>query len=219
MICRNHLEISEGVRRCSRCEATFCRDCLVDIDGSPYCAICKTEQLLDMRSGVSPPIDLASIRRRFVAICLDILIIGIPVGAVYSIIAGAARTFGRDMAFGPDSPLSWITTILLVIYQARMLQAGGQTLGKKALNVKVVRLDGSDISKGQAWVREVSRPLLGLLCLINYVPAFTTKDRRCIHDMLARTVVVNWNPDSLRIRSFATTDRPSPSSPPSHPLG
>jgi len=203
MICRNHVELSEGVRRCSRCEAAFCRDCLVDIDGSPYCATCKTEKLLDMRSGVSAPIALASIRRRFAAVCLDMLIVGIPVGAVYSIISGAARVFGRNMADGPDSPLSWITTILLVVYQARMLQAGGQTLGKKALSVKVVRLDGGPISKEQAWAREVSRLFLGLLCLIDYVPAFATKDRRSIHDMLARTVVVNLNS----------------SSPPPHPLG
>ena len=52
MICRNHVDVSEGIRRCGRCGATFCRDCLVDIGGVPYCATCKTEQLLDARSGV-----------------------------------------------------------------------------------------------------------------------------------------------------------------------
>jgi uncharacterized RDD family membrane protein YckC len=218
MICRNHAEVSEGARCCSRCKATFCRDCLVDIGGSPYCAPCKTEQLLDVRSGVTPPIDLASIGRRFVAIFLDTLIIVIPMGIFDSAISGATLTVGWH-TYSYTSPLYWITTAISVIYQASMLQAHGQTLGKKALNVKVVRLDGSDISKEQAWVREVSRPVLALLCFVDYLPTFVTKGRRSIHDMLARTVVVNWNPDSLRFRSLtATTDSPSPSSPPPHPL-
>jgi len=52
MICRNHVDVSAGVRRCSRCGVTFCSDCLVDIQGKPYCATCKGEQLLDVRSGV-----------------------------------------------------------------------------------------------------------------------------------------------------------------------
>ena len=54
MICRNHLDVEEGVRRCARCEQAFCGDCLVDIQGRPFCADCKAERLLDVRSGVDP---------------------------------------------------------------------------------------------------------------------------------------------------------------------
>jgi uncharacterized RDD family membrane protein YckC len=61
------------------------------------------------------------------------------------------------------------------------------------LKVKVVRPDGSDISGGQAWGREVSRAFLGFLYILDYLPALFTKDRRTIHDMLANTRVVNWN--------------------------
>ena len=75
MICRNHVDVSEGVRRCSRCGSTFCRDCLVEIGGAPYCATCKTEQLLDVRSGVSGPLDLAPIGRRIWAYLADVFIL------------------------------------------------------------------------------------------------------------------------------------------------
>src|SRR5258707_11869269 len=51
--CRNHWDVVEGLRQCSRCGQTFCRDCLVDINGFAYCASCKNEQLLDVRSGVT----------------------------------------------------------------------------------------------------------------------------------------------------------------------
>ena len=74
MICRNHVDVSAGVRRCSRCGGTFCGDCLVDISGKPYCATCKTEQLLDVRSGVDVGVlDYASVPRRFVAQMIDVV--------------------------------------------------------------------------------------------------------------------------------------------------
>ena len=72
MICRNHVDVSEGIRRCARCGAPFCSNCLVDISGKPYCATCKTEQILDVRSGVERGVlDLASIGRRFGASFVD----------------------------------------------------------------------------------------------------------------------------------------------------
>ena len=83
MICRNHVDVSAGVRRCSRCGVTFCKDCLVDIGGQPYCATCKGEQLLDVRSGVDRTnLEFAGIGRRFAAQLLDGLVIGVPVGII-----------------------------------------------------------------------------------------------------------------------------------------
>lgn len=188
MICRNHVDVSEGVRRCSRCGATFCRDCLVEIGGLSYCATCKTEQLLDVRSGVSGPLDLASIGRRFVASFVDGLVTGIPALIMVFIIIGTAGRAGPRFM----TPAFYVPSIIAVIYQAAMLKARGQTLGKMAMKVKVVRPDGSDITGGQAWGREVSRALLGILYIVDYLPAFFTKDKRTIHDMLAGTRVVNW---------------------------
>jgi uncharacterized RDD family membrane protein YckC len=85
-----------------------------------------------------------------------------------------------------------VPSIVAMIYQAAMLQVYGQTLGKMAVRVKVVRPDGSAISGRQAWGRELSRAVLGLLYIADYLPVFFTKDRRTLHDMLARTRVVNW---------------------------
>src|SRR5436190_17587110 len=178
MICRNHVDVSEGVRRCHRCGSTFCPDCLVDIAGAPYCATCKNEQLLDVRSGVSGVLDFASIGRRFGASFLDGLVTGIPtlilVFAVFGLTPRASSRF--------TSPIFLIPSIGAVIYQAAMLKWRGQTLGKMAMKVKVVRPDGTDISGGQAWGREVSRALLGFLYLVDYIPVFFTKDKRTVHD-------------------------------------
>lgn len=190
MICRNHVDVSEGVRRCSRCGSTFCRDCLVDIGSAPYCAMCKNEQLLDVRSGVGVDLDLASIGRRFGAQFVDGLIAGIPAYIVIFVVVGAGVGRGGNPL---TTPILLLPSVVAVIYQASMLKARGQTLGKMALKVKVVQPDGSDITGGQAWGREVSRAVLGFLYIVDLVPALFTKDRRTIHDMLAGTRVVNWD--------------------------
>jgi uncharacterized RDD family membrane protein YckC len=191
MICRNHVDVSAGVRRCSRCGVTFCSDCLVDIQGRPYCATCKSEQLLDVRSGVDRTnLQFASIGRRFAAQFLDGLLISIPTIIIIMAMAFSAASGGKP----PAAFNLWfiIPSVLAVIYEALMLKSRGQTLGKMAMKVKVVSPDGTDVSGGQAWGRAVGRALLGFLYIIDYIPALFTKEKTTIHDMMARTRVVMW---------------------------
>jgi uncharacterized RDD family membrane protein YckC len=195
--CRNHWDVVEGLRPCSRCGQTFCRDCLVDIRGLPYCANCKNEQLLDVRSGVAASsLSLASIGKRFMAFFIDSFIIGIPFGIIVAIVLFAGYSGGQ---FRPENFLaiqlfSWSSLVIMVIYEGLMLGARGQTLGKIAMGIKVVRADGGDLTKGQAWGRAAMRQVLvSCLCIINYLPAFFTPDRTALHDMVAGTRVVNWS--------------------------
>jgi len=195
MICRNHVDVSAGVRRCSRCGVTFCKDCLVDIGGQPYCATCKGEQLLDVRSGVDRTnLEFAGIGRRFAAQLLDGLVIGVPVG----IILVGFMIVSMNGNNPPTGIFFWmlVPSAITVVYEALMLKSRGQTLGKMAMKVKVVSPDGTGLSTGQAWGRAVGRALFGFLSifgiLIDYVPAFTTKERTTMHDMMARTRVVMW---------------------------
>ena len=78
--CRNHPDATGPIVPCARCGATFCNDCIVYLQGRPYCATCKNEHLRDVSSGVdATQLPLASIGRRFAAIFLDQLIITVPV--------------------------------------------------------------------------------------------------------------------------------------------
>ena len=194
MICRNHVDVAEGIRRCSRCGATFCRDCLVTIQGQPYCATCKTEQLLDVRSGVDrTQISYATILKRFGAIVLDNIIQAIP---IYAIMFGIM--FGAGMMQNPDADppmwflLAYIPAILIPIaYEGLMLSIkNGQTIGKMALRVRVVRPDGSPITTGQAWGRAAMRLVLSCLWIVDYIPAFFTDERTTLHDLIVGTRVV-----------------------------
>ncbi|HEX3109190.1 MAG TPA: RDD family protein [Thermoanaerobaculia bacterium] len=191
MICRNHVDVSQGVRRCHRCGSSFCADCLVDIGGKPYCATCKTEELLDVRSGVERgTLDLASIGRRFGAAFVDGLLLLIPI-TIMIVMLGAAQATQARVA-GAWNFWVLIPTVIGIAYQALMLSARGQTLGKMAMKVKVVAADGAEITPGQAWGREITRSVLGFLYIVDYIPAFFTKEKTTLHDLAAKTRVVNW---------------------------
>jgi uncharacterized RDD family membrane protein YckC len=189
MICRNHVDVSEGVRRCARCGATFCRDCLVEISGRPYCATCKTEQLLDVRSGVpSGVLDLAPIGRRIWAYLADALILYIvntAIGFVIGLAIGlAASRSGASPAVGCVSAL--VGLFITIAYDAILVAATGQTLGKRALKIKVVTETGANVTTGQAWGRAFAKMIPFAL-----IVAFFNPERKGIHDMLAHTRVVN----------------------------
>jgi uncharacterized RDD family membrane protein YckC len=194
LICRNHVDVSEGVLRCSRCGAGFCGDCLVTIAGRQYCATCKGEQLLDVRSGVDRSrMTYGSVLKRFGAQILDGIIQAVP---SYAIMFGVMA--GTGMLLNPDpEPSPWLIAAYIpfftlpVLYEGLMLSLkNGQTVGKMALNLRVVRPDGSNISKGQAWGRAGIRVVLSCLWIVDYIPAFFTDEKTALHDLVAGTRVI-----------------------------
>lgn len=191
LMCRNHVEVIEGIRRCSRCGSTFCRDCLVEIGGHPFCATCKNEQLLDVRSGVDrTKLPLAGFWKRFGAVLVDGIVLAIPMYAVMGVVF-------YFVIQGNDQPPMWLNFIGLPlmfvspIYEGLMFTLkDGQTLGKMAVGIKVVRVDGSSLTKGQAWGRAWLKMVLGCISIFDYIPFWFTEERTTIHDMAASTRVV-----------------------------
>lgn len=192
MLCRNHIDVAEGVRRCARCGSPFCPDCIVEISGRPYCGTCKSEQLLDVRSGVDrSQIVYATILRRFGAVFLDGLLVAIPMYALIGVLVFVPTSRGEEV-----NPLFNLIGIPFafasLLYEGLMLQyKNGQTLGKMATKVRVVRPDGSPMSTGQVWGRVVMRTVLGCLWIVDYIPAFFTQEKTTLHDMIAGTRVVD----------------------------
>jgi uncharacterized RDD family membrane protein YckC len=192
MPCLNHPQIDLGLVRCGRCAAELCPDCAVGLGGVPLCGPCRTERLLDRLSGIPvDQLDLASISHRFVALLLDGLIVGLPalvftVGMIYP------TGLGRPGGFPPGfQMISLLLLPLAVVYHGWMLAARGQTLGKMALRIRVVNPDGAPLRAGQAWGRAVlQRLFLSCLSVLDYLPAFLTPERTCIHDLLAKTRVI-----------------------------
>jgi uncharacterized RDD family membrane protein YckC len=198
--CPNHPQVTLGLGACGQCGRNFCSDCLVRLGGVPTCAGCKQERLSELRSG-AVELDLAGPWARFLAQFLDGLVFLIP-GTVlfFSGFFLAARTLGQ----GSDAKAQWavaffavlyvlLATVCVVVYEAMMLTAWGQTLGKMALGIKVVTLQGGDIRAGQAWARAGSRAAMNAFYvgIIDVLFIFSAQ-HRTLHDRLAGTVVVNW---------------------------
>ncbi len=204
MPCKDHPLVEDRLACCSRCTEAFCPDCIVEIGGLPYCLICKAESMRDLHSGVAfRGLDLASFGRRFAAILIDGLLVTLPVLVpavlVYLLLSLAHAQDRMLEALRRESAFSagWLTLgvgILYFLYEGLMLASGGQTVGKRAMRVKVVTAEGGDITAGQAWSRAVLRQILAIapgLGLIDYLAAIGL-ERATLHDRVAKTRVVNW---------------------------
>ena len=206
MPCKNHPFVEDRLTRCSRCAETFCPDCIVEIGGLPYCLECKTESMRDLRSGVPLlELDLASIGRRFVALMIDGLILAIPIVILFFVVLIPIGLIDPETVGGEEVPMFlaiagniFVTlgvAAIYILYEGLMLSSGGQTLGKKAMSIKVVSAEGREMTKAQAWGRVAARQILNIvpcLGLIDYLVAFG-QERTAIHDMMAKTRVVNWS--------------------------
>ncbi len=209
MPCKNHPAIEDGLVRCARCADSFCADCYVELGGLPFCAECKVQRLLDLRAGTAPVVGqlrLASIVRRFGALVLDWLIIAVPLIVLSYVVTFAVLIPRGMMKLGTNDNLFTGVQLLLqvgligfgfvagILYQGILLARSGQTIGKRVVGLKVVSPDGCDIRPGQAWTRAVVQKAFGFLSclgLIDYLTAFGA-ERTCIHDMAAKTRVVDW---------------------------
>ena len=144
-------------------------------------------------TGVVSESQLAGRGARLVAVLLD----GIIAGILGGILAGALAA-GSDPEEGPNVVVLAIGGLLLlayVIWQLWMLATQGQTLGKKLMNLRIVKLDtgtnGGFVTN--VLLRAlVGQGLLGAIPLYGLVDALFIfrDDRRCVHDLVAGTTVV-----------------------------
>lgn len=193
MSCVNHPAETSGLAACAGCSKSYCPNCLVELKGARYCAGCKAEQVKDIQSGVQGgDLVLATISRRFAAMFIDGIVLWIPALPILFIVGTDAFTgaqTGEDPS-GSQLVFQVIFLGLFVLYEGAMLQWRGQTLGKMALKLKVVLPDGKPLPPARCWIRPVVRTLLSVLYILDYLPALFRKDKASIHDMAARSRVI-----------------------------
>lgn len=120
---------------------------------------------------------------------LDALIVGTAVG-VLSAVGGVAGS-------GAAALLTIVALAASVLYapvlMARTGAANGQTWGKQALGIRVVREDGQPVTFGTGAVREiVGKSLLGIIVIptiASIVMVAVRSDKKAIWDLLAGTRV------------------------------
>lgn len=75
----------------------------------------------------------------------------------------------------------------------KLLKANGQSIGKKACGIKIVRRDYSPVSVSRViWLRNVVNTIIGIIPLYGVIEVLFIfgEARRCVHDHLADTIVI-----------------------------
>ncbi|MCO4768597.1 MAG: RDD family protein [Deltaproteobacteria bacterium] len=93
--------------------------------------------------------------------------------------------------------LAGVLALAVLAVNLNMLNQRGQTIGKRILGVRIVRMDGSDISLGRIiGLRVLPIQLLGLIPGVGGIFGLADSlfifrdDRRCLHDLLADSKVI-----------------------------
>lgn len=118
--------------------------------------------------------------------------------------------FGYFQSLGPDGQpptgalIGWTIFGLVLFYLVHgyLLYTRQQTVGKLLLNIKIVGTEEDKVGAGRLFgLRYLvfqligSVPLLNIFLLVDILMIFR-KDRRCLHDLLAGTRVVEAPPGS-----------------------
>lgn len=116
---------------------------------------------------------------------LGTLIDGIIVLIFYLLTIYTLNLFDLNNAF------SIITTVLLyyIVYFTWPIAKYKQTIGYKLMRIQVVRPDGSHLNMTRAFLRYVTKTLLGIASFITY----GGKRRQSIHDLLVDSIVIEKN--------------------------
>ena len=143
---------------------------------------------------------LADRSARLGASLLDGLILGfmvylpVVVGALFGGVTPAdTNDGGMPAGLGIGLLLGAVGFVVWLWLTIKCLKANGQSIGKKAVHIKIVRSDGSPVSLSRViWLRNAVNMVLGIIPLYGFIDALFIfgNARRCVHDHLADTIVI-----------------------------
>jgi uncharacterized RDD family membrane protein YckC len=143
--------------------------------------------------------------RRFVAILIDIIIIGtLQFVVIAPILAAIGIGVSNSSAMDTADPVAMVATIAAVfstvgiigqvvqiLYFTLMESSKYQaTIGKLALGLIVTDMNGGKLDFVKALIRNVSKIVSGIILAIGYIMAAFTEKKQALHDIIAGTLVV-----------------------------
>jgi uncharacterized RDD family membrane protein YckC len=155
----------------------------------------------------------AGFGQRLLALIIDLIVIGVvysiivtPILAAigFSMVSDAQNMEGMSGEEAASAMTGMVGTIMAgmgmmllvsntiqLLYYALMESSKLQaSVGKLALGLKVVDLNGERLSFGKALIRSFGKILSGMILCIGYLIAAFTEKKQALHDMIASTLVV-----------------------------
>lgn len=148
-----------------------------------------------MTKPLDPPVVYAGFFRRWLALIVDGLILGIPI-VIVAVVVGLAGGAGNRDANAAGELIQGIYYLLYFLvapfYYALQESSSAQaTLGKRLLGIKVTDLTGKRIGFGNALGRWFAAALSYLTLYIGFLMAAFTTRKQALHDFAAGTLVVD----------------------------
>jgi uncharacterized RDD family membrane protein YckC len=157
----------------------------------------KTE--LELPEEIDLQVELANVGSRTLAILVDISLGGLILFIVYALTMLLAHDMADDWLTRTSSNVLK-TLLMLLIFGFQWVYFNmfewlwnGQTPGKRLLNLRVIKVDGSPVSGIDVLLRNLSRPIdtLGPMGLIGLVMIFVSRKAQRLGDVMARTFVIH----------------------------
>ncbi len=141
--------------------------------------------------------NLASRGSRLLAVLIDTIMI-LPIGVLIMYLMGMFETIERVQTISNRDELIYGVSIIFIwfLLHGYFLKKAGQTIGKRIVGIKIVSLAGSNAAMSALITRYliffIFQSISSLLSLLNFLFIFRD-DRRCVHDLVAKTMVVYAN--------------------------
>jgi uncharacterized RDD family membrane protein YckC len=180
------LSVRRATPEVPRLKADVPRPTLLDLDSPPQAEAVRTTTV----SSADHVAEDATLAARFVAVAIDLLILGFVDAIVIYLTMQICGLSMYDFGELPKAPLLAFLLLqnggYLVVFTA-----GGQTLGKMASGIRVVpSSEESSLDLGRAVVRELLWLGLAAPAGLGFLSAVFSPDRRGLHDRFAGTRVV-----------------------------
>ncbi|MDF1536167.1 MAG: RDD family protein [bacterium] len=181
----------DGANVCATCLQPFDRSVRPD---SPQAASPRQEGAGQSETGDAPVqtpdppvLQPAGFFRRFFAFALDWIVL-----SILADIVRFAYRFGGDSRsdmVSMDAAMG-LSAILFFLYFTLFTAGGGQTLGKMVMGVRVVRMDGKDLSYGMAFLRAFGYIISSFFFCLGFLWAIWDRRKQAWHDKIAGTIVI-----------------------------
>jgi len=157
----------------------------------------KTE--LELPEEIDLQVELANVGSRTLAILVDLALGGLVLFVVYALTMLLAHNVADDWLTRLSSN-ALKTLLILLIFGFQWCYFNlfewiwnGQTPGKRLLNLRVIKVDGSPVSGIDVLLRNLSRPIdtLGPMGLIGLLMIFVSRKAQRLGDLMARTLVIH----------------------------
>jgi uncharacterized RDD family membrane protein YckC len=171
------------------CRRNFAADQIIRYGENYVCESCKPAFLQSFASGGIPvlqTVQYGGFWVRFVAKVIDWAII-----YIVTLIAVAAMKLLVNLPDLESLIVGYlISTVIGMAYPIIFLGHWSQTVGKMALNLKVITEDDKPLTYWKATARVFAESLSGCLLCVGYLVAAFDPEKRALHDIMAKTRVI-----------------------------